>query len=437
MILRREETADPRGGLVKRSRKNSVLRRIGGFSLTTGLSTIIGAFALWLLNFSLGANDWGRIVLVQTVGQMAGNLVGYGWGATGAAMIAGTPIQDRHVLYRDSLRIRAILYVITLPLATVLLIFLCRGDFAIAFIGAASYLLPSLSGAWYFIGEGRPFRLFLCDTVPVIGGTALGVILAMLGGEAWMYLIGQGLGFLTAIIVDATVILQGAPARSAPPARFLATLQAQRHAVTATITTSLYVSLPMIAVQTFIPTLQPLYAISDRLFRYASIAFQPIQQYFQSWVPADANDLPRRARLATYAGVLFGAIGGIAIAFLSPVVSPIITDGNLYVPLDISIPLGVAFVGISVSAVVGYACLVAVGKVKTLSVSTLIGAIIGAPLIIWSAVLESLPYVAWAVAISELCVAGWQVAILGFSLRCSTRFSRKHVFVESFDHPKH
>lgn len=420
MKARLDDTEGRRGDRIERPRRNSALGRISGFALNIGLSTILGLFALWLLNVSLGATDWGRIVLVQTVGQMAGILVAFGWGATGAAIIAGTPANDRHALYRDSLRIRVILYVVTLPLTVALLFLLFRGDLLVALIGAAAYLLPSLGGAWYFIGEGRPLRLFLCDTVPMMAGNVLGVALAMIGGEAWMYLLGQGLGFFAAVVIDAVVILRGAPNQSAPPARILATLQTQRHAATASLTTSLYVSLPMIAVQTFVPALQPLYAIADRLFRYASIALQPILQFFQSWVPVDPDDLPRRARLAMYAGILLGAVGGIAIAFLSPILSQLLTAGNLHVPLELSIPFGVAFVGIGISALVGYACLIAVGKVRTLAVSTLIAAGIGAPLIVLFAVLGSVPYIAWAVAISELCVAGWQVVVLLRALRDST-----------------
>lgn len=397
---------------IERPRGDSALGRISGFSLSVGLSTLLGILSLWLLNVSLGATDWGRIALVQAVAQVAGILVAFGWGAVGAATIARTPASDRHAFYRDSLRIRVILYVITLPLTAALLFLLSRGDLPVAVIGAAAYLLPSLSGAWYFIGEGRPLRLFFCDTVPAMAGNVLGVVLAMIGGEAWMYLLGQGLGFFVAVVIDTVVILRGAPARSAPPARFLATLQAQRHAATASLTTSLYVSLPMIAVQTFIPALQPLYAIADRLFRYASIALQPILQFFQSWVPADPDDVPRRARIAMYSGVILGTIGGIAIAFLSPALSQLLTAGRLRVPLELSIPFGIAFIGIGISALVGYACLIAVGKVRTLAVSTMIAAGIGAPLIVLFAALGSVPHVAWAVAISELCVAGWQVAVL-------------------------
>lgn len=86
-------------------------------------------------------------------------------------------------------------------------------------------------------------------------------------------------------------------------------------------------------------------------------------------------------------------------------------------PWQVSLPLGVAFVGIATAAIVGYACLVVVGRVRALAVSTLIGAIVGAPLILLFAAAGSVPLVAWAVAVSELCVGGYQVLVLRRELR--------------------
>src|SRR5690606_13015624 len=174
---------------------------------------------------------------------------------------------------------------------------------------------------------------------------------------------------------------------------------------------------PMIAVQVFLPALQPMYAMANQLFRYASIALLPIQQFFQSWVPVDNAGRPRRIRIATLSALIIGVIGGTCIAFLSPWASRLLSVGANPVPLSVSLPLGVAFIGIATAAVVGYACLVSLGRVRALAVSTIIGAIVGAPLILLFAVLGSVPAVAWAVAISELCVGGYLLWMLRTALR--------------------
>ena len=86
-------------------------------------------------------------------------------------------------------------------------------------------------------------------------------------------------------------------------------------------------------------------------------------------------------------------------------------------PLTVSIPLGVAFIGIGTTAVVGYACLVAVGRTRALAGSTVVGAAVGAPLILFGAWSGSLLLVASAVAVSEICVAIYQLLALRNALR--------------------
>lgn len=395
----------------------SAIGRIGAFAISAGATSLVGLVVLPLLNIALGNDEWGRLVLVQTVGALGGVAVAYGWGATGAAMVAGTPVSQRQAFYRDSLRIRGLLYLAAVPLAGVLLLLLFRGDPLTSFLGAAVYLLPHLGAIWYFTGEGRPLRLFLCDTLPTIAGTILGVVLAFAGGEIWMFLLGQGAGYVVAVALDAFVVLRGAPRVEFVRSRLTTVLRDQRHAVIATGTSAVYVSLPVIAVQIFLPQHLGLYAMADRLFRYASLALLPIQQYFQSWVPATDGDLRHRARIAGLASVGIGAVAGAAIALLSPWASPLLSGGQVHVPLSLSVPLGVAFVGIGTAAIVGYACLVAFGRVGALAASTVIGAVVGIPLIAAFAMLGSLPLVAWAVAASELCVAGYQVTVLRRALR--------------------
>ncbi|MCK2022205.1 hypothetical protein KZC52_04665 [Microbacterium sp. kSW2-24] len=391
--------------------------RLSGFTISVGIVTLIGIVSMPLLNLALGEATWGTLALVQTVSQFGGILVAFGWGATGAATVAGIPIGQRQAFYRTSLRARALLYVLVLPVIAVILTLLTRGDVLISVLGAAVYLLPHLGAIWYFTGEGKPMRLLLCDTLPTVAGGIAGVIGAVVTGELWVYLVAQGLGFIGAVVLDAVVVLRGSFGAAHTPVPLRTALSGQRHAVSATLVSGLYVTLPMVAVQAFLPALQPMYAVADRLFKYASIALLPIQQYFQSWVPDPEADFRHRARIATLAGVLVGVVGGACIALLSPWASTILSAGKISVPWQVSLPLGVAFVGIATAAIVGYACLVVVGRVRALAVSTLIGAIVGAPLILAFAAAGSVPLVAWAVAASELCVGGYQVLVLRRELR--------------------
>ena len=391
--------------------RGQVAGRLSGFTISVIIVTLVGVVSIPVLIDALGEGTWGILLVIQSVTQIGGIVVSFGWGATGAASVASMTADERTGFYRSSLRIRAVLYLITLPLVFVILGILTRGLWLESLLGALVYLLPSVGAAWYFIGTGSPSRLIRFDTLPIVGGAVLGIIAAVVTGELWAYLVGQGLGYLVGVSLSALVILRGAPTGPAP-VPWRDALMAQRHAVLATLTSSLYVTLPIVAVQIFLPAAVPVYGLADRLFRYASVAFQPVQQFFQSWVPERGADLAARCRSATWAAAGIATLGGIAIAVLSPFVSLLLSSFQIQVPFSLSIPLGVAFIGIGVAAVVGYACLVVLGRVSALAVSTLVGALVGAPLILLFAALGSLPMVAWSVAASELCVAGYQLLVL-------------------------
>lgn len=392
--------------------------RLSGFTASVVLVTLVGVVSIPVLTGFLGDRAWGTLALVQSVTQFGGILVAFGWGAVGAATVAGLTEERRPAFFRRSLRARALLYALVAPVIALILIALTRGDLLISVLGAGVFLLPYLGASWYFTGEGRPTRLLLFDTAPTVAGALIGLVAASFSGVLWVYIVCQGVGYIVAVVLSAWIIRrspQDSGFEDRTPLGQL--LSSQRHAVSATLVSGLYVTLPMVAVATFIPALQPMYAVADRLFKYASIAFLPIQQFFQSWVPTDDGGRPRRMRIATFAAVGIGAVGGLLIALLSPWASSLLSVGTIPVPLSVSVPLGVAFVGIATAAVVGYACLVSLGRLRALAGSTAVGAAVGAPLIVLFAVLGSVPAVAWAVAISELCVAGYQLLALRRALR--------------------
>lgn len=389
------------------------ITRLSGFSASVGIVTVLGIISIPVLSSAVGKQAWGVLALIQTVAQFGGILVAFGWGVTGAATVASVGAGRRRAVFRQSLAARALLYVGVAPILAILMCILTRGDVLVSVIGAIVYLLPNLGASWYFAGEGRPKRLVLFDTIPAVAGAMMGLVAAWVTGLLVLYIVFQGVGYLVAVLLSAAVVLRDTRDETEPQMESIwRALVNQRHAVFANLVSGLYVTLPMVAVQIFLPASLSMYAIADRLFKYCSLAFLPIQQFFQSWVPDPNADFRRRAKIASMSASVIGLVAGALIATLSPWVSGLLSVGVNVVSWQVSLPLGVAFVGIATAAVVGYACLVAVHRVQAIAVSTAIGAVIGAPLILLFAALGSAPLVAWSVAISELCVAGYQVLVL-------------------------
>ncbi len=93
------------------------------------------------------------------------------------------------------------------------------------------------------------------------------------------------------------------------------------------------------------------------------------------------------------------------------------SHGEIAFGFDISLPFAVVFAAVSVLRVFGLAFLVQLGRTAALAKSTVVGAVIGVPMIIVGAVLFSAHGVAWAVALSEITVLIYQLAVVIAELR--------------------
>jgi len=381
-----------------------------------GLATIVGLVAIPVLVATVGPGVWGSIAVVQSLATVFGVVVGFGWGAAGPSLVASAPTDARPAILRDATIARGVLYVLCFAAMTAVLLALTRGDVLLSVAGPATYLLAYVASPWYFVGEARPDRLFLLNTLPIAVGTASGLALVAVTRDIGTFLALQASGYLAAIVLELAVVFRGGVAahRTTDTLRRLgSTLAGQRYAVAASLVSTLYVSLPLVAVQALAVPLVPVYALADRLFKFASVALSPFQQLLQGWVPeAGHAHIPTRSRRAALAGLALGAVGGLFVAILSPVAAPLLSGGDLSIPFPLSIPLGAAFLGIASSAMIGYACLIVLGQVRHVAASTALAAVIGAPLILFAAAQQSLEGVAWAVALSEAVVAAYQALIL-------------------------
>lgn len=393
-----------------------MLQRILSFSATVGLVAVVGVLAIPVLIGAAGDEAWGVLAVIQVLASVFGVLVAFGWGATGPSMIAGARPDDRPGIFRESFSARVSLYLVVTPVMIGVALLLTRGDVAISVLGAVAYLLPYVASPWYFVGQARPGRLFLLNTIPSVAGTLLGMLGAWLTSTIAAFLLLQALGYVVAIVLERRHILASAPPVEVPGYRVshvVRLLGTQRHAVTSSLVSSLYVALPLVTVQAFLPAQVPVYAMADRLFKFGSLALAPVQQFLQGWVPEDGPERIRpRSERAVVVGLGFGLVGGALIAALSPWASQILSRGEVQVPFGLSIALGTAFVFVAGSAIAGYACLILLGQVRHVAIASVMAAAIGAPLIVLSALAGSLELIAWSVALSELIVTVYQLVIL-------------------------
>lgn len=391
----------------------SALNTISSYAIGIVASTVVGIFTIPVLVSTLGAQQWGILALIQTLGLLFGIVVAFGWGVTGPSQVADTAPVERPKIYHDSLIARLLLAALATPLMAAVILLISDASWLTAFLGAGAYLTPLLGATWYFIGEAKPWILFFIDTVPQLLGTVFGMILAAISHLLWAFLLTQFLFNVTSIILEVFHILHNKHhIQKVTLPRITHVIKEQYPAVTAALTSGLYVNLPLVCVQIFLPQLTPVYAMADKFYKYASAAFSPIQQFLQGWIPRALNaQRIHRMRFGILIALGFGLIGGAAIAFLTKPIGAILSQNKVLVPLSVSIALGIAFCAVSCSAVIGYACLVLMKQVRAVAVSNLIGALIGSPLIILAGMAHNLTLIACSVALSELCVMAYQYRV--------------------------
>ncbi|MFC4394726.1 lipopolysaccharide biosynthesis protein [Arthrobacter sedimenti] len=399
----------------------AALFRMGTFALTVGAGTVVGLLAIPIITRVVGADAWAVQVLVQSLATLFGVVVAFGWGTIGPGLVASHDRRDRPQLFLDSLITRTYLLLVAAPVMMIVLAVLRPREAVFVSIASAAYLMPFVGASWYFVGEGKPMRLFLFDALPQLLGTVAGVGVLVMTGDFTLLVITQLVFNICAVVISSRVILRDGSGQLAPNFSLrnsLRQMAQQRHGVITAATGSFYVNLPMVAVNMIIPAQLASYAIADRLFRFSVTAFSPILQFVQGWIPeGGAGSTAHRIRRAAQFAPLLGIVGGSVLAAAGPWAAQLLVPGPTNFGYNLSIPVGTSFAAVAVSQVIGLACLVPIGKARELARSTLVGAVLGTPLILLGAAYFGVAGVIWGMAISEVAVAAFQVYVLRRYLR--------------------
>lgn len=392
-----------------------LLRRLSSFAGATGFVAVIGLATTWVIIRVVGGDDWGVLAAIQAGAALFGVLVAFGWGTTGAAEVASCPARERPVFFAGSLVTRLYLFLLTYPVMVIVMGNLNPSHVALVAVGSAAYLLPSLGASWYFVGEAKPRRLFLCDILPQMIGLLASIPVVLLTGSLVLAVSTQLVFNVLAVLISARTVLgpNGTTPLEFSPGAAWARLGRQGHAMTTASTSALYVSTPMLVINALIPSSLAQYGMGDRLFRVGLTGFAPVVQFVQGWIPEDGPEHVRHrviqvARLSP----LLSLAGATAVFALGPWAVSLLSSGQIAFGFDLSLPFAIAFLAVSLSQIFGLACLVPLGRLRVLSTSTVLGAVAGIPLLLVGAITGGIHGVAWGLAASEIVVTVYQLCVI-------------------------
>ncbi|PZE29910.1 MULTISPECIES: hypothetical protein [unclassified Curtobacterium] len=353
------------------------IRTFGWFFATVVVSGASSIVTIPVIVTLTSAHSWAAVALGQAVGSSLSVLTMFGWGITGPARIAMMPRSEHAVAYWDSIVARLIVLVPVLAITVGVTWVIAPTAHLAAVVAGVAMAAGGLSGTWALIGRREPVALFWADTVPRVVGTVLGVGALALGGGLIAFSALQLAGALAAFVIVSVRLLGGVrrPAGGVHDAAGAwRVIREQRHGVAVAVAVAAYYPLVLVIVARFIPAQLPLYALNEKLLRFATMAMQPVHQYMQAAVPSQqGRALVRALRRSLAAILVISVLAWVVYTVLLPVASGLLTAGQVQVPAFAGLMLG-AFMGFSVlGSYMTSVALVAVDRVGVISRGSLIG----------------------------------------------------------------
>ncbi|MFF2274916.1 lipopolysaccharide biosynthesis protein [Agromyces sp. NPDC058126] len=398
----------------------TALRFAGGYGLSVAISGVVSLAVIPAIIVAAGADAWATIAVAQAVAGFGIVFAVFGWGVIGPTEIAARAPGERGEYFFDSLLSRTWLCIFVVPIAIVIAVVIIGHDALLAALTVASGVLVALGAGWFYVGEASPIRFLLLDTLPRTAGTVLGAGALIVTGDAVAFAGLQLAGVVIAAVLSSWDIL----ARyrgwrfTLSPVKAVRNLAGQASPVAMSATSSLYVNVPIVLIDLFLPQATAVYALAERIVRLALYSTRPVVQVAQGWVPnPDPRTQAARARRVTLIGIGLGVLGGLAYGIAGPWIGEVLSGGALSIPTALAVPMAVNLAAILVSQLTGFACLTAYGLTRVLATSTIVGAVVGTalmyPLMIWLGA----PGVAWGLAIAESCVLAVQLVSLAPRIR--------------------
>lgn len=400
------------GGRMKR-----VLGQVSWYTATTVVNSLIGLVVVPVTIYVAGAAEWGAIAVGQSVGSIATIFVALGWGYNGPSLIGRADPEERQVIAIHSLVARSVAAPIFTAVAGVAAFYLAPTIPWAAVIACVTVSLGGLGMSWYYIGDAQPRALFLLDGIPRWAGNLLGAAALFAWHDIYAFLWIQLVGAMLAYTISTLDIISKGPPVPAGTWGIRSAfrgVKSQLYAGITVVTATSFAALPTLVIAALAPASVPIYALGERLVRFALMAITPFLQWVQGWVPRSSPDSSQAWRIKWVTRVTYWAAIplGLSVALLGPWAGHILSAGVVELPLSLTIAFGVAVATSAVSRVVGMACLLALGDDRSVAVSAVLGAIVGVPLLFVLVPTAGATGAAMSLALSEVIVVAYQIFAL-------------------------
>lgn len=416
------------------SRIKGVAKRLGGFTASVVVSGVVSLATVPFVVVYAGTDSWAAVAVGQSLGAIVGIFTLLGWVQNGPTEVARASAADRGSYFARSVYVRCLSLVVTVPVVVVASLLLGTAHVGLCVLSALTILVMNLGGSWFFVGEGNPFGLFFFETLPKAVGVAAGTVALALGAAPVVYGWLGLAGAVCAVAVSWIDVFRRNPRDGyvRPSVRGVVRIvTAQKHGIGTAVLSAVYLSAPLLIVQSLFAGATATFALADKIKQQAMTAYRPASQVAQGWTPkAGRTEMHRRVQavakwilpLALAAMLSFSAFG--------PVASHLLSGGRIQIGWGMAVAFGIAFGMNIISLTVGVACLVPLGRESAITASATIGLVTFAVSAGPAGLLLGGVGIAWAVAFGQSAVAAYQLAVFTTHMR---RLSREKSNEASLD----
>ncbi len=358
------------------------MRKLSTFTLVSLVGVLSPLLALPVVTAEHGARAWAAIAVGQAIGLTVGVLVELGWGLTGPQRVSrASPDTARQYLALATCT-KALVFVPASVIGGATAAALTPADPALAAASATATASLGLTAAWYFIGRNDAAALLLTEGCARIALITAASVWIMNGGPALVYpLIGILLpGLLAPILALWHQRVRWSYFSHQSWRRTWHTVLTQRGIVAARLLSAAYIAVPVPLTGVLSPSTVAAFAAGDRLSRMGLSVLASVPNSMQSWVGrSEASRRRRRAWSAVGLNAVVGAVAGIAFLLLSPAVSSAVFSGAATVDPQYAAGFGLLVFIVCVSRGTGNLALVAFRMTRVVTVSALLGVVLGVP----------------------------------------------------------